>query len=48
MENAWKGVMRQQITVKLTECGIDATRERFVVRSLSSKGDLSSDFREFG
>lgn len=48
MEGAWKDVMRQKITVKLPECGNDATRERFVVRSLSNKGDPSSNFREFG
>lgn len=52
MEGAWKAVMRQQITVKLTECGIDATKERCVVRSLFSKGcvkalDSESVLREF-
>ena len=26
MEGAWKAVMRQKITVKLPECGNDATR----------------------
>lgn len=38
MEGAWKAVMRQKITVKLPECGNDATRYMSVVRLLVCEG----------